>query len=186
MITGRVISVNIGLPRDVEWNLQRVATAIFKEPISGRVTARRLGLDGDKQADLTAHGGLEKALYAYPSEHYDHWKTELGRAVMPWGMFGENLTTQGLLEDAVRLGDEFRMGNAQVRVTQPRFPCYKLGIKFGTVEMVKRFQVSSRSGFYLSVLKEGEIGPGDNIELIRSDASRPTIREIFVTQTVED
>ncbi len=186
MISGRIISVNVGLPRDVEWNLQRVTTGIFKEPISGRVTARRLGLDGDKQADLTVHGGLEKALYAYPSEHYDFWKTELGRAVLPWGMFGENLTTEALLEDVVRVGDEFRIGSAQVVVTQPRFPCYKLGIKFGTMEMAKRFRACSRSGFYLSVLKEGEVGPGDDIELIRRNASRPTIAEVFVSQMDEE
>ena len=186
MISGRLISVNVGLPRDVEWYLRRVTTGIFKEPVSGRVIARRLGLDGDKQADLTVHGGPEKALYAYPSEHYDYWKTELARAVLPWGMFGENLTTQGLLEDAVRVGDEFRIGSAQVVVTKPRSPCYKLGIKFGTMEIVKRFQTSSRSGFYLSVLKEGEIEPGDNIELIRRNASNPTITEVFVSEAVED
>ena len=186
MITGRIISVNVGLPRDVEWNLQRITTGIFKESISGRTRARRLGLDGDKQVDLTVHGGPDKALYAYPSEHYDYWKTELSRPILPWGMFGENLTTQGLLEDTIRLGDEFRIGGSQVSVTQPRFPCYKLGIRFGTMEMVKRFQESTRSGFYLSVLKEGEIGPGDYIELIRRSASRPTITEVFVSEEFED
>jgi MOSC domain-containing protein YiiM len=181
---GRIISLNVGVPRHVEWNHQRVVTGIFKEPIVGPLTARRLGLNGDRQADLTVHGGPEKALYAYPSEHYDYWRMEIGRG-LPWGMFGENLTTQGLLESAVRLGDEFRMGKARVCVTQSRFPCYKLGIKFGTMEMVRRFQASGRSGFYLSVLEEGELAAGDRIDLIRRDKSNPTVEEIFASQMTE-
>ena len=185
MVTGQVVSVNIGLPREVLWNGHAVTTAIFKEPVAGRITIRRLGLDGDKQADLSVHGGAEKAVYAYPAEHYDYWKTELSRASLPWGMFGENLTTLGLLEDAVHLEDEFRIGKATLVVTQPRFPCYKLGIKFGTMQMVKQFQASGRSGFYLSVFEEGEIGAGDKIELIRRDTSHPTVSEIFMSEPAE-
>jgi MOSC domain-containing protein YiiM len=121
MFIGRVVSVNAGVPRGVAWNGHSVSTAIFKEPAAGRVRVRTLGLEGDEQADLTVHGGPEKALYAYPSEHYEFWKKELGRASMMWGMFGENLTTQGLLEDTARVGEEYRAGSAIVVVTRPRF-----------------------------------------------------------------
>jgi MOSC domain-containing protein YiiM len=185
MVAGRVVSVNVGLPRNVIWNSHNVSTGIFKEPIAGRVKVRRLGFDGDKQADLTVHGGPEKAVYAYPSEHYEFWRAELGRTSLPWGMFGENLTTQGLLEDMVRLRDEYRIGSATVVVTQPRFPCYKLGIRFGTMEMVSRFQASGRSGFYLSVLEEGEVGAGDTIELIRRETSYPTVSDDFAAERGE-
>lgn len=180
MIIGRIVSVNVGSPRDVVWNGHSVSTGIFKEPLAERVRVRTLGLEGDRQADLTVHGGPEKAVYAYPSEHYEFWKKELGQTSMLWGMFGENLTTQGLLEDTARLGDEYRVGSSTLVVTRPRFPCYKLGIKFGTVEMVDRFQASRRSGFYLSVKQEGDVGVGDKIELISSDKTKPRISEVFV------
>jgi len=140
-----------------------------------------LGLDGDGQADLTVHGGVGKAVYAYPSEHYSYWQYELKRD-LPWGMFGENLTTVGLLEDSVRLGDRFRVGSVELEVTQPRFPCYKLGIKFGSMEMIKRFQASGRSGFYLSVSGEGDIAKGDSINIVESDIEKPTIAEIFASE----
>ena len=179
MLIGRVVSVNVGVPRDVVWNGHSVSTGIFKEPVAGRVRVRPLGLEGDRQADPTVHGGPEKAVYTYPSEHYESWKKELGLTQMTWGTFGENLTTQGLLEDTTRLGDEYRVGSASVVVTRPRFPCYKLGIKFGTMEMVNRFQASGRSGFYLSVKQEGDVGAGDGIELISSDKSKTTISEAF-------
>jgi MOSC domain-containing protein YiiM len=179
------VSVNVGKVREVRWNNHDVTTGIFKEPVAGRVKVRRLGLDGDKQADLTVHGGPLKAVYGYPSEHYARWKVELSRESLPWGMFGENLTTGRLLEDTVRVGDEFRVGSAVLVVTQPRFPCYKLGIKFGAMEMVSRFQASGRSGFYFSVLKEGLVGAGDRIELIRSESSQPTISEVFSSEAEE-
>ena len=179
MSIGRVVSVNVGLIRDVVWNDRSLSTGIFKEPVAGRVRVHTLGLEGDQQADLIAHGGPKKAVYAYPSEHYEFWKKELGRTSMMWGMFGENLTTQGLLEDATRLGDEYRVGSATVVVTAPRFPCYKLGNKFGTMEMVNRFEATGRSGFYLSVKQEGDVGVGDRIELISSDTSKPRISEVF-------
>jgi len=180
MSIGRVVSVNVGLPKDVLWNDETVSTGIFKEPVAGRLRVRALGLEGDGQADLTVHGGPEKALYAYPSEHYEFWKKEFGRTSMMWGMFGENLTTQGLLEDTTRLGDEYRVGSATVVVTRPRFPCLKLGIKFGTMEMIKWFQESARSGFYLSVRQDGDVGVGDRIELISSDKSKPKVSEFFL------
>jgi MOSC domain-containing protein YiiM len=157
----KIISVNVGLPRLVLRNDEPVSTGIFKEPIAGRVMMRKLNLDGDRQSDLSVHGGPEKAVYVYPSEHYDFWKHELPDMDLPWGVFGENFTTTGLFETEVNIGDKFRIGAAEVMVTQPRMPCYKLGIRFGRADIIKRFLVSERSGFYLSVLKEGEVGAGD-------------------------
>src|SRR3954470_9071292 len=167
----KIISLNVGLPRLVLRNDEPVSTGIFKEPIAGRVMMRTLNLDGDRQADLSVHGGPQKAVYVYPSEHYDFWKLELPGMDLPWGMFGENLTTTGLLETEINIGDKFCIGSAEVMVTQPRMPCYKLGIKFGRSDIIKRFLVSERSGFYLSVLQEGEVGDGDDIELIEEDES---------------
>jgi MOSC domain-containing protein YiiM len=156
-----IISVNVGLPREVDWKGKRVSTGIFKEPVAGRVVARRLNLDGDRQADLTVHGGEEKAVYVYPAEHYDYWRQELPTTALPWGVFGENLTTSGLLEEAVNVGDQFRVGAALLQATQPRLPCYKLGIKFGREDMVRRFLTGGRYGWYVAVIEEGEIGAGD-------------------------
>jgi MOSC domain-containing protein YiiM len=147
----KLLSVNVGLPREVSWKGKTVMTGIFKEPVQGRVMVRSLNLDGDGQADLTVHGGVDKAVYAYPVEHYDYWRQELPDTDLPWGMFGENLTIEGVLEQGVNIGDRFRMGTAAVMVTQPRMPCYKLGIKFGRTDIVKRFLDSQRSGFYFSV-----------------------------------
>ncbi len=178
-VASRIVSVNVGLPRKLLWNGREVVTGICKEPVFGSVRIRKLGLEGERQADLTVHGGLEKAVYVYPAEHYAYWRKELARQDLPWGIFGENLTTEGLMEDAVHLGDKFRIGSAEAVVTQPRFPCYKLGIKFGTMEMVKRFQASGRSGFYLAVLKEGEVTEEDAIELISRNATNPTVADIF-------
>lgn len=176
-LSATVISVNVGAPRRVTWNGRNVTTAIFKEPTAGRVKMRRLGIEGDQQADLTVHGGADKAVYAYPSEHYSYWQGELQRS-LPWGMFGENLTTAGLLEDSVHLGDRFRIGSAELVVTQPRFPCYKLGIKFGSMEMVQRFLNSGRSGFYFAVELEGEVGAGDSISLF-GRGEGPAIADVF-------
>ena len=174
----RVVSVNVGLPRAVAWRGKTVTTAIFKEPVAGRVALRSLNLDGDRQADLTVHGGREKAVYAYPVEHYPYWRTELADAALAYGAFGENLTTEGLREDAVHVGDRFRVGSAELLVTQPRLPCYKLGIRFGRADMVKRFLASGRTGFYLAVLREGEVGAGDAIELVARDEPGVSIAEI--------
>src|SRR5438132_7961767 len=162
----KVLSLNVGLPREVTWQGKRVTTGIFKEPIQERVMMRTLNLDGDRQADLTVHGGVSKAAYAYPSEHYDYWRTELPGVDLPWGMFGENLTTEGLLEDAVYIGDRFRVGEAEVMATEPRMPCYKLGIKFGRADIIKRFLASRRSGFYFAIVREGMVIAVDPVELI--------------------
>jgi MOSC domain-containing protein YiiM len=174
----QILSVNVGLPREVIWNRKTVLTGIFKEPVEGRIRLRSLNLDGDRQADLTVHGGADKAVYAYPSEHYAYWQQELPEMDLSWGMFGENLTIEGVVEDAVNIGDRFRIGTAEVMVTQPRMPCYKLGIKFGRADMVKRFLASHRSGFYFSVMQEGEVGIGDALEVIDRDANQITITDI--------
>jgi len=176
----KIISVNVGLPRLALRNGEPVSTGIFKGPVAGRVMVRTLNLDGDRQADLTVHGGPEKAVYVYPSEHYDSWKRELPDMNLPWGMFGENFTTTGLLETEINIGDKFRVGRAEVMVTQPRMPCYKLGIRFGRTDIIKRFLASERTGFYLFVLKEGEVGAGDEFELMVKNASG--VRVVDVTR----
>jgi len=153
-------------------------TGIFKEPVAGRVALRTLNLDGDRQADLTVHGGKDKAVYCYPFAHYDYWQKELPEREIPIAMFGENFTTDGLLEDSVHLGDRFSVGSAEVVVTQPRLPCYKLGIRFQSDDMVKRFLASGRSGFYLAVTREGEVGSGDEIKLIARDPNAVPVSEI--------
>jgi MOSC domain-containing protein YiiM len=162
----KLVSLNIALPRIVEWNGGPVATGIFKEPVPGAVMLRTLNLDGDRQADLSVHGGISKAVYAYPVEHYEFWKNELPGTRLPYGMFGENFTTEGLLEDTVNVGDRFRVGEAELMVTEPRLPCYKLGIKFGRADIIRKFLQSRRTGFYFAVLKEGEVKAGAAIELI--------------------
>lgn len=174
----KIISVNVGLPRLVLRDGEPVSTGIFKEPIPHRVMMRTLNLDGDRQADLSVHGGPEKAVYVYPSEHYEFWKRELPDMELPWGVFGENFTTTGLLETEVNIGDKFRIGMAEVMVTQPRMPCYKLGIRFGRADIIKRFLVSERTGFYLSVLKEGEVGAGDELELIERNGAGVKVVEV--------
>ena len=165
----KVISVNVGRPRIVVSNEKPVSTAIFKHPVAGRVAVRTLNLDGDRQADLSVHGGPSKAVYAYPSEHYEYWKQELPKMELPWGVFGENLTTSGLTESELNIGDKFQAGTAVVMVTQPRMPCYKLGIRFGRADMLRRFLASGRTGFYFAVLQEGDVAAGDQIELIERD-----------------
>jgi MOSC domain-containing protein YiiM len=171
----KVISLNVGLPRQVPWKGEVVTTGIFKEPVAGRVTMRTLNLDGDRQADLAVHGGPNKAVYLYPSEHYGFWRQELPEMELGWGVFGENITSEGLLEEEVYIGDRFRIGSAEVVVTQPRFPCYKLGLRFGDDDMLRRFLASRRSGIYFAVTREGEVGAGDGIELISRDPNRLTV-----------
>jgi|ERR1051325_2882709 MOSC domain-containing protein YiiM len=177
-----LVSVNIGLPREVSWHGRMVTTGIFKEPVKGRVALRKLNLDGDRQADLTVHGGEHKAVYCYPLLHYDYWKKELPGRDLPMGMFGENFTLDGgkdaLLEDSVHLGDRFSVGIAEVAVTQPRLPCYKLGIRFGSDDMVKRFLASGRTGFYVAVVREGEVGAGDEMKLIAREPNAVAVSEI--------
>lgn len=174
----RVLSVNVGRPRDVPWKGKTVRTSIFKEPVEGPVWAGRLDLEGDEQADLSVHGGPDKAVYAYPAEHYAFWRAELPGRELPWGVFGENLTVEGLAEDDLRIGDRLRVGAAELVVTQPRMPCYKLGLRFGSDAMVQRFLDSRRSGFYLAVLTEGRVQAGDPVERTARARSSLTVTEI--------
>lgn len=173
-----VVAVSVGKPREVEWRGRKVLTSIFKTPTSHRVRVARDNLEGDEQSDLTVHGGAEKAVYAYPAEHYEFWRRELPDTPLPWGAFGENLTTEGLLEDEVWIGDRYRIGTVELVVTQPRMPCYKLAIRFGQTEMVRRFLESRRSGFYFAVEREGEVGPGDAIERLARDKRRLSIADV--------
>jgi MOSC domain-containing protein YiiM len=174
----KLISVNVGLPREVLYKGRTVTTGIFKEPVTGRIRLRMLNLDGDRQADLSVHGGPSKAVYAYPSEHYEYWRAELPGMDLPWGMFGENFTTEGLREENVHIGDRLRIGSAELIVTEPRLPCYKLGVKFGREDIIKRFLRSGRTGFYFGVLREGEVGAGDRIEWISRDPHEVAVPDI--------
>jgi MOSC domain-containing protein YiiM len=174
----KLISVNVARPRLVSYNGNPVSTGIFKEPVSGRVILRTLNLDGDRQADLSVHGGPTKAVYVYPSEHYEFWKQELPQMALPWGMFGENFTTEGLFETEVNIGDKFQVGSTLLMVTEPRMPCYKLGIKFGRSDIIRRFLVSERTGFYLSVLQEGDVGAGDQIEIVERGKEAVRVSDI--------
>ncbi len=173
-----VVSLNVGLPRVVTWGGGQTETAIYKQPVAGRITLRKLNLDGDRQADLTVHGGAYKAVYCYPLVHYEYWKGELPGHELPMGVFGENLTVDGLLEESVYLGDRFAIGSAEVYVTQPRLPCYKLNVRFQSDDMVKRFFASRRTGFYLAVAHEGKVASGDEIKAIDRDPSGVPVSEI--------
>ncbi len=163
----QVVSVNVSKPKDVVHDGAVVSTGIFKEPVKGRLWVRKLGIEGDGQADLTAHGGPDQAVYAYPVEHYAYWEEQLGRDPLPFGQFGENLSITGIDEASARVGDTLKIGTAVLQVTQPRLPCYKLGIRMGAGKTFpKRFQKSGRVGFYLRVMKEGELAAGDRIERV--------------------
>ena len=175
----QVISVNVGLPREIEWRGMTVSTGIFKEPVSGEVAVHRLNLAGDRQADLTVHGGRDKAVYGYPAEHYEPWSKELPETPFTWGYFGENLTTTGLREDTLHIGDQLKIGSAVLTVTQPRLPCYKLGLRFGRDDIIKRFLASRRSGFYFSVLEEGALSAGSTIELVHRDPLQVSVVDIL-------
>jgi MOSC domain-containing protein YiiM len=174
----KLVSISVGRPRLVMWRGEPVSTGIFKERVEGRVRLRTLNLDGDRQADLTVHGGPTKAVYAYPAEHYEFWKKELPEMQLPWGMFGENFTTEGLSESEVNIGDRFRVGSAQLMVTEPRMPCYKLGIKFGRSDILRRLLASGRTGFYFSVLQEGEVAAGDEIVPLSQDSHGVKVADI--------
>lgn len=185
----KLLSINCGLPREVVWHGRNVSTSIFKEPVNGRVALRTLNLDGDRQADLSVHGGKYKAVYCYPAEHYNYWKTELPGRSLPMGSFGENFTVDGVTEDSVHIGDRFTVGSAEVVVTQPRLPCYKLGIRFESDEMVKRFLNARRTGFYVAVIREGDVAAGDELRLVSRDPYAVPVSEItrlYVAKTYQD
>lgn len=174
----KLISVNVGQPRAVTIDGETVLTGIYKRPVHGPLMLRTLNLDGDRQADLSVHGGVNKAVYAYPSEHYAFWREQLPDVRFDWGQFGENFTVEGLLEDQICLGDQFRIGEAEVVVTQPRLPCFKLAHKFGRKDMIQRFLDSRRTGFYLAVVREGRVEAGNRIEWTHRDPQRVTIADV--------
>jgi MOSC domain-containing protein YiiM len=173
----KLLSLNIGSPQDLEWNGKVVRTSIFKSPVEGKRKISFLNVEGDEQADLRVHGGLNKAVYAYDISHYAHWKTVLHRTSWPYGLFGENLTTEGLLDTEVRIGDLYEIGTATLQVVQPRFPCTKLNIRFGLPDMVERFMAQQRNGIYFRVLGEGSVGAGDSIQLAEQSSYTVTIHD---------
>ena len=175
----QVLSVNVGKPREVPWNGITISTGIYKRAVAGEVAVRKTNLDGDEQADLTVHGGPYKAVYAYPAEHYGFWRDEFPDMPLTWGYFGENLTTTGLREEDVCIGDTIRIGSATFQVTQPRLPCYKLGIRFGRDDIIKRFLASRRSGFYLSVLEEGSLRSTSEIEIVERNPQKVSIVDVI-------
>jgi MOSC domain-containing protein YiiM len=174
----KIVSLNVGRPQLVMRDGEPVSTAIFKQPVEGRLMLRTLNLDGDRQADLSVHGGPTKAVYVYPAEHYEFWRQEFPEMELPYGMFGENFTATGFSETTLNIGDQFHVGSATVMVTEPRMPCYKLGIRFGRTDIIKRFLVSERSGFYLAVLEEGEVGIGDEFQLVKRNEPSVTVNEV--------
>jgi MOSC domain-containing protein YiiM len=187
LISGmKIISVNVGRPRLYSHNGVTFSTGIFKEPVAGRAMLRRTNLDGDRQADLSVHGGPDKAAYGYPSEHYDYWKAELGETTLPWGAFGENFSTEGLLEREVRIGDRYRVGDATVMVKTPRLPCFKLAAKFRRDDMIERFLCSGRSGYYFSVVEEGEAGAGDEFQFLGTATPTLSVFDTFAAYTSLD
>lgn len=174
----RLISLNVARPRLVLYNGSSVSTGIFKQPVSGPVSLCKLNLDGDRQADLSVHGGPDKAVYGYPSEHYEFWHNQFPDTDLPWGMFGENLTTEGLDESELPLGDRLQLGSAILMVRQPRMPCFKLAIKFQRDDILERFLRSGRSGFYFSVEQEGTVAAEDSFHFLTRELQAITISEM--------
>jgi MOSC domain-containing protein YiiM len=174
-----ILSINVGRPRDVEWRGKIGRTSIYKLPVAGKVRVNRLNIEGDQQADLRVHGGVNKAVYLYPSEHYAFWRQQFPGFDLPWGTFGENFTTTGVDEQTIHIGDRLRAGSAEFEVTQPRTPCFKLAMRFGRMDMIKRFLKSGRSGFYLAVTTEGDVAPNDELSIIASPAGAMTVAEAF-------
>ena len=175
----KIVSVNVGMPQDALWQGKVIRTGIFKEPVTAPVAVHLTNLEGDGQAEISVHGGRDKAVYAYPEEHYSYWKEEFPEVERSWGIFGENLTTSGLDEETVYIGDRFRIGSAELHVTQPRMPCLKLGLRFGRKEIVKSFLASRRSGWYCSVDSEGIVTAGDTIELVDREPESVSVKEVL-------
>ena len=182
----KLVAISVGGPRKVEWRGKTVRTSIFKDPVAGPVRVQKLNLAGDEQSDLSVHGGVDKAVYAYPSEHYAYWCEQLPEMKLPSGSFGENLTIEGLNEKTLQIGDRLSIGSAEFVVTQPRLPCFKLGVRFGRPDMVKRFQKSGRTGFYLAVLQEGLISAGDSIQVVSVGQPSVSVAEIARLYTADE
>ena len=179
----KVVSVNVGTPKQVQVGNQIILTSIWKAPVPGRVSVRRHNIEGDQQADLSVHGGPQKAVYSYAREHYDYWRVQLPDADFVPGNFGENLTTLGMSEDIVCIGDHYRVGSAVLQVTQPRMPCFKLGVRFGRADMVKRFWHARRPGIYFSIVEEGEVAADDPIELVETSADGISLADVVALYT---
>ena len=184
-MTASLISVNVGLPRTVQWRGQPVTTGIFKSPVEGSVALRRLNLEGDRQADLTVHGGSTKAVYVYPTQHYNYWRAELPEVAFRWGYFGENFSVEGMDEGSIHIGDKFSVGTARVVVTEPRMPCIKLSVRFGRADMPKRFLQSQRTGFYFGVVEEGQVQAGDALKRFSKHPDGLTVAEVTSLYTTE-
>ena len=172
-----IVSLNTGQVREINQNGKIITTGIYKTPVKGALQVNDLGIEGDRQADLRVHGGVDKAVYAYPAEHYDYWRELLGRDDLPYGMFGENLTITGYIEDSVYFGDVFKAGSAELQVTTPRQPCSKLNLKFEDKHMAKKFLASGKSGFYFRVLKTGKVKAGDQLIKIATSSDQLSIEE---------
>jgi MOSC domain-containing protein YiiM/ferredoxin-NADP reductase len=186
-MNGKVASLNVGEPRSVTYRGISFRTGILKAPTDKPLTLKKLNFTGDGQADLSAHGGIDKAVYCYPIEHYDFWRREIGRAILPMGQFGENVTTEGVLESELRIGDVLRMGTAIVQVSEPRIPCYKLVMHMDAgSDFSVRFLAANRTGFYCRVLEEGIVGRSDAIALVSRDTSSPTVSEVFAATQFTD
>ena len=184
-MTPSLISVNVGLPKTVQWRDQSVSTGIYKSPVGGPVALRKHNLDGDKQADLSVHGGPTKAVYVYPTQHYDYWRGELPDVEFGWGHFGENLSVDGMDEESIYIGDEFSVGTARVVVTEPRMPCFKLSIRFGRADMPKRFLQSQRTGFYFGVVEEGQVQACDALERLSKHPEGLAVADVTSLYTTE-
>ena len=181
----KLLSLNVGLPREVYMGKKLVRTSIYKSPVDGTVRVSKTNLEGDYQSDPTVHGGRDKAVYVYPYEHYAYWKKELPKLDLPYGAFGENFTTRGLDEENVHIGDRFRIGTAEFVVTQPRLPCYKLGIRLGNPDIIKMFQESGKTGFYFSVYRVGYVAAGDIIERSSRDKQGISVSDILHLREAE-
>ncbi len=181
----KLVSVNVGLPKTVQWRDQSVTTGIFKRPVEGPVTLIEHNLEGDGQADLSVHGGPSKAVYVYSTQHYEFWRGELPDVPFEWGHFGENFSVDGVDEGSICIGDEFRVGTARVVVTEPRMPCFKLSVRFDRADMPKRFLQSGRSGFYLAVVEEGQVQAGDALEPLWRHPDRLSVSDVTELYTTE-
>jgi MOSC domain-containing protein YiiM len=181
--TPRVLSVNVGSVREVEWRGREVTTAIWKHPVAGRVALRGVNLAGDDQADRSVHGGPDKAVYAYAREDYDFWRDEEGMETPP-GLFGENLTVEGLDLSGAVVGERWSVGSTVLEVAQPRLPCFKLGIRIGDQRFLKRFLAALRMGAYLRVVREGDVGAGDPVHVADRPAHDVTLRAM--TEALQD